>query len=324
MKKKRILCLFLSLSLLFLLSCTEEYPEPVFDPQSVKEEEKIKVGMEEKGGIIYTLYNDMTCAVTELNKEGLESLSLVIPSSYAKYTVVEIVDEVFREADLIRVTLPETIKTIGSRAFQKCTLEEINLPNSLTSIGTECFDNCLNLKSVTIGKGLKEIPLGAFSGCRKLESVTLPEGVEKIGEEAFSSLSALKTLTLPESLREIGPYAFFSAGTDDLQIKIPENVEKIEKDAFRGTAFLKNQTEEFVLAGKGILLSYNGNKTDLTLPDTVKYLSNAFDKSAVKDLTLNPGLTGICPNAFEESPVESLVYSGSNSAVSDFVNAFTK
>ena len=324
MKTKKILCLFLTLSLLLLCACVEEYPEPVFDPESVKEEEKVKVGVEDVGGIHYVLYNDMTCHVSELEEENLPSLSLVIPSYYVDYKVVAIEDQVFRGADLMSVSLPDTIKTIGHRAFQKSTIEKINLPDSLEEIGEECFDNCQNLKEIKIGKNLKEIPFGAFAGCRNLERVTLSEGVEIIGEEAFSSLSALESLTLPESLREIGPYAFFATGTEELEIKIPQGVQKIGKDAFRGTAFLKGQTDEFVIVGDGILLSYNGNGKSVSLPEEVKYLSNAFDKSPVESLTLPSSLTGICPDAFLDAKVKSLSYSGENKEILSLINDFSK
>ena len=113
--------------------------------------------MEDVGGIHYVLYNDMTCHVSELEKDNLTSLSLVIPDFYTEYKVVAIEEEVFRGADLISVTLPDTIKTIGDRAFQKSTIEKINLPDSIEKIGEECFDNCLNLKEVTIGKNLKNM-----------------------------------------------------------------------------------------------------------------------------------------------------------------------
>lgn len=324
MKKSLVSFTALFLALFCLFGCVEEYPEPVFRPEDISGEDRAIVGVEDHGGISYTLYNDMTCHISNLDKENFTSLSLTIPSYYGEYVVVAIDSEVFRGADLAHITLPKTLKTIGDRAFQKSTLEEITLPDSLESIGEECFDNCLNLEKVSFGKNLTEFPLGAFSGCRKLKDLTLPEGTKKIGEEAFSSLSSLETLSLPNSLKEIGPYAFFSTGTDALEIKIPENVEKIEKDAFLGTAFLKNLKDEFSIVGKGVLLRYNGNATKLSLPEEILYLSNAFDESGVKDLTLNENLSGICENALEESQVENLFYIGSQKEVLDFVSNFRK
>ena len=322
MKTKQLFCLFFALFLIFLCGCVEEYPEPVFDPTSVEKEMREKVGIEENSGVFFTLYNDMTCHVSEMEAENLTSLAIEIPAYYADYKVVAIEEEVFRGANITSVTLPEGLLTIGDRAFQKSTIEKINLPASLESIGEECFDNCLSLKEITIGENLKNIPLGAFSGCRSLESLTLSEGVETIGEEAFSSLSSLKKLTLPQSLREIGPYAFFSTGTSQLEIVIPETVEKIGKDALKGTAFLKKQKDEFVLVGKGVLILYQGSAKELTLPENTLYLSNAFDKSAVETLTLNAGLTGICENALEEAQVKKVLYSGDNKEIKNAVKDY--
>lgn len=322
MKTRSFLFLLLALSLLFLCACVEEFPEPVFDPSSIKEEDRVLLGSEEQNGIIYSLYNDKTGCVAGLNLENITSLSLSIPACYGDYKIIEIYDEVFRETDFTHITLPEGLKTLGSRVFKNSAIKEIVLPNSLTAMGTECFDNCQNLKKITFGTGLTDLPLGAFSSCRKLEKVILPEGIETIGEEAFSSLPALKELALPNTLREIGPYAFFAAGTDSLDIQIPENVEIIGKDAFRGTAFLKNNNKEFLIVGKGVLLSYKGSEKNLSLPDEILYLSNAFDKTNVETLVLNPALSGICADAFSESSIKTLSYHGTNKEVLDFVSKF--
>lgn len=324
MKKKILFFLLAAFCLFLLCACVEESPEPIFDPSSIKTEDRMPLGSEEQNGIVYTLFNDKTCHVSAIEKENITSLALKLPAYYGDYKVIAIDPEVFRESDFTHITLPEGLKTIGRRAFKNAVIKEIALPNSVVSIGEECFDNCLNLESVTFGTGLKEIPLGAFSSCRKLTKLSLPDGIEKIGEEAFSSLVSLESLTLPSSLREIGPYAFFSAGTDSLSIAIPSKVEKIEKGAFLGTAFLKNNTEEFFIVGKGVLLAYHGNETSLTLPSHVSYLSNAFDKTTVESLILNETLAGICEDALTDSNIKTLSYNGNSEEIKAFVLALNQ
>ena len=53
---------------------------------------------------------------------------------------------------MISVTIPNTVKTIGSEAFSDCTnLMIATIGNSVTSIGDYAFDYCNNLTSVTVG-----------------------------------------------------------------------------------------------------------------------------------------------------------------------------
>lgn len=88
-------------------------------------------------------------------------------------------------------------------------LETIDL-SSLTELGEKAFAFCQELKTVTLGNGLKEIPAQAFLRNNKLESINL-EGIEKIGLEAFAE-TKLSNVVL-SSIKEIGNYAFTQIAT---------------------------------------------------------------------------------------------------------------
>jgi len=223
---------------------------------------------------------------------------------------VAIADDAFRDTSLIHVSLPATIERIGARAFQRCKIESLVLPVSVVSVGEDAFDNCLKMKSLTLSRALKEIPLGAFYSCSALENLIIPEGVVSIGEEAFASCRSLSRVTLPSTLKEIGPWAFWNSGTDTLSFAIPQGVEAIGAHAFRETAWIKEQTEEFFIVGKGILLDYNGTATAVRLPSQVRYLSNAFVYSSATSLEVPPTLEGVCENPLEDSSVTTVTYHG--------------
>lgn len=301
--------LFLALALLFLPSCTKESPEPLYQPEE-EPETRVETSVQLYEGISYALYSDKTCHITEVESEILDLGTLVLPSTVEGYTVVAIEDEAFLGGMFTSLTLPEKIEYIGERAFQRCLMEKLVLPDSVTFIGQEAFQECYNLKEVHFSKKITQIPYAAFYGCRNLEKVELPEGVKAIEEEAFGGCRALSDVTLPATLEQIGPYAFWNCTSPSLSFAIGENVKKIGKSAFDNTAWKKSLTQEWVIVGDGVLLQYNGAEERVTLPDTVRFLSSAFDKTPVKSLTLNDGLAGIAPGALKESGVESVTYTG--------------
>lgn len=64
-----------------------------------------------------------------------------------------------------KVTLPDTVKQIGSEAFKEHEeLVEVTIPESVTKINAEAFRNCTNLKTVNGCKGVKTVIRGAFYG----------------------------------------------------------------------------------------------------------------------------------------------------------------
>lgn len=186
-----------------------------------------------------------------------------------------------------KVTIPETVKEIGSAAFRGCTgLKEINLPSGLEKIGYYAFQNTTGLESLTVpenvtevgtgmirGSGIKELVLKAdieyndsytFDECPTIESliiekgsigyglftdaaeslktVTIGKGVRNIGDGAFSGITALETVTLEEgAYTEIGSEAFFKC-TSLKEVVIPKNVVSIGLYAFRGCTSLEKVT----------------------------------------------------------------------------------
>ena len=64
-----------------------------------------------------------------------------------------------------KITLPNTVKQIGSEAFKEHDeLVEVTIPVNVTKINAEAFRNCTNLKTVNGCKGVKTVIRGAFYG----------------------------------------------------------------------------------------------------------------------------------------------------------------
>jgi len=74
--------------------------------------------------------------------------------------------------NLVRVTIPNGVTSIGEHVFGCERLMSITISDSVTSIGVSAFRGCGSLTSVTIGKGVTDISDGAFSWCGKLTTIT--------------------------------------------------------------------------------------------------------------------------------------------------------
>ncbi|MDE6728784.1 MAG: leucine-rich repeat domain-containing protein, partial [Oscillospiraceae bacterium] len=107
---------------------------------------------------------------------------------------------------ITKVTLPDTIESIGEFAFFKCkSLTEINIPEKLAEISKGMLDiTCL--ESIVIGGNVKKIGGVAFWGCRDLKYVKLCDGVVEIDVGAFYNCTGLETIELPRSLKKAAPH----------------------------------------------------------------------------------------------------------------------
>ena len=105
--------------------------------------------------------------------------------SKAEAAKVTSLDDVFRECDAI-VAFDELkyftgLTEIETEAFNAAVnLNKITLPESIKSIGERAFAYCYRLKQLTIPEGVTKIGYGAFAGCRSLKSITIPGSVKDI------------------------------------------------------------------------------------------------------------------------------------------------
>ena len=178
-------------------------------------------------------------------------------NEFQYFTGLTAIDDAFRNCiHLTSITIPSSMKIIGSRSFEGCkNLTSITIPNSVTKIGEYAFNGCTSLTSITIPNSVTKIGEYAFNGCEKLTSVTLQDGLTTIGTHTFSNCTSLTSITIPSSVKAIGDYAFSCTNISNVvihdgveiignytfydcdnltSITIPSSVTHIQTYAFRG------------------------------------------------------------------------------------------
>lgn len=74
--------------------------------------------------------------------------------------------------------------------------QEVEIPDYVNEIAKCAFEN-MNIKSVSIPRGLSIIGERAFRGCTQLKAITIPDSVSYIGEYAFQDCINLSDVKLP-------------------------------------------------------------------------------------------------------------------------------
>jgi hypothetical protein len=150
-------------------------------------------------------------------------------------------------SQLQRVTIPDSVKSIGKYAFQYCSLilNPITIPNSVTSIGESAFLQCQRVPKFNIGSGLKTIGERAFQGCSSITEITLPNTITSIATNAFNSCTKLTTLYCDWAEGEISgaPWGatkaevvyLRKANTEGLQYALNEDGESYQITTYTGT-----------------------------------------------------------------------------------------
>ncbi len=238
--------------------------------------------------------------------------------------VIAVEDYAFSNCKSIKkITIPESVKTLGTMAFTGISLEqlyipdikhwcEINIKNG-TSLHikedvTEVFVGGEKITELVIPDGVTKIPASAFHSWYFLESVTFNDDVTEIGDFAFCHCINIKELTLPDTVKYIGSYAFslcYSLETLDLgsgveeimdyafqecislkKVVIPGSVTTLEFGAFNDCIGLKE-----IVFGDGLLFVPDNTFSNciaiesITFGKNIQYLYDSFyDCPALKEI----------------------------------------
>lgn len=214
--------------------------------------------------------------------------------------------------ELKRVTIPDSVVSIGCESFKKSGIESIVIGNGVKRIGYAAFKSCKQLSSVSMGNSVSYIDRYAFYDCERLKSLNLSSGLRTIKDYTFYCCKKLTTVTIPEGIVDIEQSAFEGCGRL-VNINLPSTLTSLDYVAFRACngaiIHIDEQNPKFkvvddVLYSKDgkILVRYADAKLNeaFTVPNGVEVIADyAFDSCInLTSITLPNGLLGIGKSAF--------------------------
>ena len=287
---------------------------------------------------IYNSASNWENGVLYINNALIKAKTSLSGSYSIKKGTKVIADRAFASCtDLTRVTIPDSVISIGDSAFYGCSsLSAILIPAGVNNIGSNAFTNCTVLNAINVvtanqvyssidgvlfnkskteliaypaGKGtIYSIPSGttsigyrAFNYCKGLTDVTIPDSVTSIGDHAFEYCSSLTSVNIPDSVTSIG-YCAFKYCSHLASIDIPDSVTSIDWDAFEQCTSLKSVTIGNGFKGKigGIFQFENTGLKNITIGNGVTSIDDETFRgcSSLTSVTIPNSVTSIGERAF--------------------------
>ena len=230
MKKYRILSALTAIVLLCLM------PFPPLRAHAESGRIGNDITWELKDGVLTLTGTGATDSFQSQQNSPLYAVRLDISEIVIGEGITELGSNVFTTVffKLKSLTLPDSLRRIGSNNFTGNALEEINLPPALEYIGEHAFEASTGITELVIPDSVQEIGDYAFNAAHSVTSLTLPNHNLKLGRGTFQGFTALETVQLPDTLTEI-PDNLFSACPEMLEIQIPSSCTRIGMNAFHMT-----------------------------------------------------------------------------------------
>ncbi len=224
------------------------------------------------------------------------------------YTVTIIGNDAFNGGNLgARLTMPNTITQIQSRAFANCRVDSVAFSTGLKTIGDYAFNRC-SLTSVYLHEGVTSIgdyafaALASWSGTGRIRVAMLPESLTTLGTNLFE-YQVLHRVKLPSNLKTI-PAGTFAYCSELRNIDLPVGLEKIGDNAF-DNAGLITITFPSTLKEIGGSAFYRTLLQNVVLPNSVETIGGVNNMYGVfshnyylESVTLSSGMKNIPENAF--------------------------
>lgn len=200
----------------------------------------------------------------KITKVIIPSVVKRVGTMESMYDIFSFVGPFFECKNLKAIVLNEGLTSIGATAFVGTGITNLEIPNSVTSLGDAAAHDCLSLKTVKLGEGIKKLVDPDKSGANPFGFTT----IEKIEvSEDFSDPN-------------IG------------QVVKPSAVKGGDYTTLNGVLFNKAKT---------ILIKYPNDSTTATytIPSTVKTISaTAFENAKVQKIVIPASVTTIETHVF--------------------------
>lgn len=133
------------------------------------------------------------------------------------------------------VNIPNGTERICDRAFVNSKISGVSMPDSMREIGTYAFLNCSNLEHIDFGRGIDRLGTSnrnqIMNNCNKMKRLEIPPQVRYISFSAFANQN-IEELILNEGLLYIDAYAF--SGNNIKEVTLPSSLKSLGTESFLG------------------------------------------------------------------------------------------
>jgi len=246
----------------------------------------------------YTLDGDGNATLT--GAIGTPDSPFVVPDSIDGHQVTGISNWAFSGLPLTSVTLPNTLKSIGSAAFRYSSVSALTIPSSVTYIGSSAFANTA-LTSIVFEGDAPSIGSGPLFESSPLTAVDAPYGATG-WNESFSGVTVRVPVQFNYTIDSDNNVTITGClNSCPSDVVIPSSIEGHPVTAIGDTAF----------QGKGL--------TTVTFPDRLVSIGNwAFENNSLTSVTLPASLTTLSAGAFYMNSLTSVTIPSSVTTIYDF------
>ncbi len=213
---------------------------------SVSASEETRKSTEDLNGLqytdeyIYRAYGEYGIYIHKYIGEASEYIE--IPSEIDGYTVEIIGDKAFSPNGTYYVD--SQVWTIPANESLN-NLKEISVPSTVKEIGSSAFANCKNLEKVNLSEGLEGMYWSVFKGCGKITSFDFPSTLGYIYSHSFDG-TAVTEVTFKKNTYydwfHISDHMF--SGSNIVKCTVQGDGVWVDKDAFRNSV-----VEEVIFEG---------------------------------------------------------------------------
>lgn len=257
-----------------------------------------------------------------------------IPSEIEGVRVVRLGDYLLFECeDVVSVSIPESVKSVGYMAFAYSGVESVSVPEGVEELDESAFYGCYALSDVSLPSTLEYIGQEVFAGCPSLDTIRVASGNERYAVRggilydnadkiAIAAESDLTTADIESGTLEVADYAFGNcAGL--ASVRIPASVQRIGYDAFPEDADAIYDTTSVpgvrVIDGWTIGPDWTATYESLYLGGIRGIAVSAFSGVEVRSLAIPQTCEWICSDAFYGcSALETLTVPASVRAIGDW------
>lgn len=248
------------------------------------------------------------------------------------YTIVEIDKQCFQGSSITSLTIPNTVRTIGSSLFYSSTpVRTITIGSGVTSIDDNAFSQALVSSFTSITVDPNNTTYSDYNGAlydkaqtkllrapmsNHTDNFTFPSTVTTIGNSAFFNWQGYD-ITVPEGVTSLGDMAFYSSML--MRVTLPASLTTIGEGAL-SSSWLESIT---IADGNPMYATVNGalynsdkttlitfpcrKTTNIDFPATLTTIGTmAFSNTILTAFTIPESVTTIETSAFSDAKFTSI------------------